>query len=64
MRHAVIVLLAVCCFGVSSYSQPLDELIAKTLRPEREEKMKAIKTMRIAGSLKVAADLRRRWARE
>ena len=32
MRHAVIVLLAVCCFGVISHSQTADELIAKNIQ--------------------------------
>jgi hypothetical protein len=49
MRHAVIALLAVCCFGISSYSQTADELIAKNIEARGGmEKMKAIKTMRIA----------------
>jgi hypothetical protein len=49
MRHAVIVLLAVCCFGVSSYSQTADELIAKNIEARGGMgKMKAIKTIRIA----------------
>ena len=49
MRHAVVVLLAVCCFGISSYSQTADELIAKNIEARGGmEKMKAIKTMRIA----------------
>jgi hypothetical protein len=48
MRHAVMVLLAVCCFGAVSYSQTADELIAKNIQARGGmEKMKAIKTMRI-----------------
>jgi hypothetical protein len=48
MRHAVIVLLAVCCFGAVSYSQTADELIAKNIQARGGmEKMKAIKTMRV-----------------
>src|SRR5258706_6414513 len=50
MRHAVIVLLAVCCFGVVSHSQTADELIAKNIQARGGmEKMKAIKTFRIKG---------------
>src|SRR5258708_29284654 len=50
MRHAVIVLLAVCCFGVISHSQTADELIARNIQARGGmEKMKAIKTMRIKG---------------
>jgi hypothetical protein len=48
MRHAVIVLLAVCCFGAVSHSQTADELIAKSIQARGGlEKMKAIKTVRI-----------------
>jgi hypothetical protein len=52
MRHAVIVLLAVCCFGAVSHSQTADELIAKNIQARGGmEKMKAIKTLRITGKL-------------
>ncbi len=50
MRHALIVLIAVCCFGVFSYSQTADELIAKNIQARGGiEKMKAIKNMRMTG---------------
>jgi hypothetical protein len=50
MRHALTVLLAVCCFGVVSQSQTADELIAKNIQARGGiEKMKAIKTMRMTG---------------
>ncbi len=50
MRHAVAVLLAVCCFSVFSCSQTADELIAKNIEARGGmEKMKAIKNMRIKG---------------
>src|SRR6266436_3176047 len=50
MRHAVIVLFAVCCFGIASHSQTADELIAKNIQARGGlEKMKAIKTMRLTG---------------
>ena len=50
MRHAVVVLLAVCCFGAVSHSQTADELIAKNIEARGGmEKMKAIKTVRIIG---------------
>src|SRR5580700_4556301 len=32
MRHALTLLIAVCCFGLLSYSQTADELIAKNIR--------------------------------
>jgi hypothetical protein len=50
MRHAVIVLIAVCCCGTSSFSQTADELIAKNIQARGGlEKMKAIQTMRMTG---------------
>jgi hypothetical protein len=50
MRHALIVLLAVCCFGATSFSQTADELIAKNIQARGGmEKMKAIKTIRMKG---------------
>jgi hypothetical protein len=50
MRHALTVLVAVCCLGIFSYSQTADELIAKNIQARGgTEKMKAIKTMRITG---------------
>jgi hypothetical protein len=50
MRHAVIALVAVCCFGAVCHSQTADELIAKNIEARGGiEKMKAIKTLRIKG---------------
>ncbi len=50
MRHALTVLIAVCCLGILSYSQTADELIAKNIQARGGmEKMKAIKTLRITG---------------
>lgn len=54
MRHAVIVLFAVCCFiGFTSSQSPAqtaDELIAKNIQARGGmEKMKAIKTIRVSG---------------
>ncbi len=50
MRHALTVLVAVCCLGIFSYSQTADELIAKNIQARGGiEKMKAIKTMRVTG---------------
>ena len=47
MRHAVIVLIAVCCCGAFCFSQTADELIAKNIQARGGmEKMKAIKTIR------------------
>jgi hypothetical protein len=50
MRHALIVLIAVLCFAILSYSQTADELIAKNIQARGGmEKMKAIKTIRMTG---------------
>jgi hypothetical protein len=50
MRHALSVLLAVFCLGISSYSQTADELIGKNIQARGGvEKMNAIKTMRVTG---------------
>ncbi len=50
MRHALIVLIAVCWCGVFSYSQTADELIAKNIQARGGmEKLKAIKTLRMTG---------------
>jgi hypothetical protein len=52
MRHALILLIAVCCFGVFSHSQTADELIAKNIQARGGmEKMKAIKNLRMTGKL-------------
>ncbi len=50
MRHAVIALITVCCFATISFSQTADELIAKNIQAKGGiEKIKAIKTLRMAG---------------
>jgi hypothetical protein len=50
MRRALIVLIAVCCCAVFSFSQTADELIAKNIEARGGmEKMKAIKTLRMTG---------------
>jgi hypothetical protein len=53
MRHALTVLLAVCCLGIfsrSSYSQTADELITKNIQARGGmEKIKGIKTLRMTG---------------
>jgi len=50
MRHALMVLIAVCCCGIVSHSQSADELIAKNIQARGGmEKMKAIKNMRMTG---------------
>ncbi|MGA7560610.1 MAG: hypothetical protein WCF61_13015 [Terriglobales bacterium] len=50
MRHAVIVLVAVCCCSAFSFSQTAEELIAKNIQARGGlEKMKAIKTIRMTG---------------
>ncbi len=50
MRHAVIVVIAVCCCATFSLSQTADDLIAKNIQAKGGiEKIKAIKTLRMAG---------------
>jgi hypothetical protein len=50
MRHTMIVLLALCCFSVFSYSQTADELIAKNIQAKGGmEKIKAITSIRMTG---------------
>jgi hypothetical protein len=50
MRHAWVVLLAVCCSPLFSYSQTADELIAKNIEARGGmEKIQAIKTLRMTG---------------
>jgi hypothetical protein len=50
MRHALILLIAVCCFGAFSHSQTADELVAKNIQARGGiEKMKAIKNIRMTG---------------
>lgn len=50
MRHAVIVLLAVCCFSVAGRAQTADELINKNIEAKGGmEKMKALKSLRVEG---------------
>jgi hypothetical protein len=50
MRHAALLLIAVCCSFAFSFSQTADELIAKNIQAKGGmEKMKAIKTIRMKG---------------
>jgi len=50
MRHAVIVLIAVCCLATISFSQTADELIANNIQARGGmEKLKGIKTLRMRG---------------
>jgi hypothetical protein len=50
MRHAVIVLAAVACFGVLSDAQTADELVAKNVQAKGGiDKIKAIKSVRMSG---------------
>jgi hypothetical protein len=50
MRHALTLVIAVCCLCVLSLSQTADELIAKNIQARGGmEKMKAIKTLRMVG---------------
>ena len=50
MRHAVLVLIAVCCLAAISFSQTADELIAKNIQARGGmEKIKGIKTLRMRG---------------
>lgn len=50
MRHALIVLIGVCCCAAFCYSQTADELIAKNIEARGGlEKIKAIKSLRMTG---------------
>ena len=50
MRHAVLVLIAVCCLAAISFSQTADELIANNIQARGGmEKIKGIKTLRMRG---------------
>lgn len=50
MRHAVIVLAAVACLGVSSNAQTAEELVAKNIQAKGGiDKIKAIKSVRMTG---------------
>jgi len=50
MRHAVIVLIAVCCLVTICFSQTADELIAKNIQARGGmEKIKGIRTLRMRG---------------
>jgi len=50
MRHALNLLIAVCCFAIVSHSQTADELTAKNIQARGGlEKMNAIKNIRMTG---------------
>jgi hypothetical protein len=52
MRHAVIMLAAVSCLSVSAYGQNAEELVNKNIQAKGGiEKIKAIKSIRLAGKL-------------
>jgi hypothetical protein len=52
MRHAVILLAAVCCLAVFGDGQTADELVTKNIQAKGGiEKIKAIKSIRITGKL-------------
>jgi hypothetical protein len=52
MRHAVVVLAAVCCLSAFSFAQTADELINKNLQAKGGiDKMKAIKSVRVTGKV-------------
>ena len=52
MRHAGIVLAAVSCLSIFTYSQTADELVNKNIQAKGGiEKIKAIKSVRITGKL-------------
>jgi hypothetical protein len=52
MRHAVIAVLAVFCFGAFGQAQTADELVSKNLEAKGGiEKIKAIKSVRVTGKL-------------
>ena len=50
MRHALIVLICVCSFGVLSYSQTADEIVAKNIEARGGiQKIHAIQNIRMTG---------------
>ena len=50
MRHALIVLICVCSFGVVSHSQTADEIVAKNIEARGGiQKIHAIQTIRMTG---------------
>jgi hypothetical protein len=52
MRHAVIMLVAVSCLGVSAYAQTAEELVNKNIQAKGGlENMKAIHSVRMTGKL-------------
>lgn len=52
MRHAAILLVAVCCLAVFGHGQTADELVEKNIHAKGGmEKIKAIKSIRITGKL-------------
>ena len=52
MRHAGIVLAAVSCLSIFTYSQTAEELVNKNIQAKGGiEKMKAIHSVRITGKL-------------
>jgi hypothetical protein len=53
MRQAVMLLIAVSCFGLIAHSQTAEELVNKNIEAKGGiEKIKAIKSMRMTGKLK------------
>jgi hypothetical protein len=51
MRHALTVLIAVCCLSVFSFSQTADELVEKNIEARGGmDKIQAIKTLRVTGT--------------
>jgi hypothetical protein len=52
MRHAMIVLAAVCCLSAFSFAQTADELVEKNIHAKGGiDKIKAIKSIRMTGKL-------------
>jgi hypothetical protein len=52
MRHAVIVLAAVCCLGAFAFAQTADELVNKNIQAKGGiEKIKALKSIRMTSKL-------------
>jgi hypothetical protein len=52
MRHAVIVLAAVCCLSALAFTQTADELVNKNIEAKGGiEKIKALKSIRMTGKL-------------
>ena len=65
MRHATIVLVAVACLSIFLHAQTAEELVDKNIQAKGGmDKIKAIKSVRVIGSLKSGRRMRARTVQE